>query len=58
MKLEEDLREDGEGGGQIHQLVWVNTYEGVPVPTVFPGGPSDTQLFTPWDRYIYIYIYI
>jgi hypothetical protein len=52
MKLEEDLREDGEGGGQIHQLVWVNTYEGVPVPTVFPGGPSDTQLFTPWDRYI------
>ncbi|WJX73355.1 hypothetical protein P8452_57148 [Trifolium repens] len=57
MELEEQLRDEGEAGGQTRRNVWVDPYDGVPVPEVFPGGPSDTTVLTSYPCHVARYIY-
>jgi hypothetical protein len=56
MELEEDMRE-GEAGAQTQRNVWVDPYDGLPMPDVFPGGPSDTSVLTSYPRYVARHIY-
>jgi hypothetical protein len=56
MELEEDMRE-GEAGAQTLRNVWVDPYDGLPVPDVFPGGPSDTSVLTSYPRHVARHIY-
>jgi hypothetical protein len=46
MELEEQVRDEGEASAQTRRNVWVDPYDGLHVPDVFPGGPSDTSVLT------------
>jgi hypothetical protein len=48
---------EAEGGGPNRRNVWQDPYEGLPVPDVFPGGPSDTRVLTNYSRHVARYIY-
>jgi hypothetical protein len=54
MRSEEELR---DAGGQIRRPVWVDPYDGLPLPSEFPGGPSDTTVLTGYARHVAKYIY-
>ncbi|KAK2373591.1 hypothetical protein QL285_074620 [Trifolium repens] len=51
------LDSEAEGGGPNRRNVWQDPYEGLPVPDVFPGGPSDTRVLTNYSRHVARYIY-
>jgi hypothetical protein len=52
MELEEAMTE-GEGGRPNRRNVWTDPYDGVLVPDVFPGGPSDTTVLTSYLNIIF-----
>ncbi|KAK2369667.1 hypothetical protein QL285_082783 [Trifolium repens] len=56
MELEEAMKE-GEAGGPTRRNVWTDPYDGLPMPDVFPGGPSDTRVLTSYPHHVVRYIY-
>jgi hypothetical protein len=52
---EEELRETdvATGNVQIQRSAWVDPYEGLPVPSEFPGGLSDTSVLTGYANSYY-----
>jgi hypothetical protein len=56
MELEEAMTE-GEVGGPTRRNVWIDPYDGLPVPDVFPGWTSDTRVLTSYPRHVARYIY-
>jgi hypothetical protein len=56
MELKEAMAE-GEAGGPTRRNVWVDPYNGLPVPNVFPDGPSGTTVLTSYTRLVARHIY-
>jgi hypothetical protein len=57
IEMEEQLREDGEACVPTWRNVWTKTYEGLPMPDVFPSGPLDTTVLMGYACHVARYIY-
>ncbi|WJX78401.1 hypothetical protein P8452_61629 [Trifolium repens] len=47
---------EAEGGGPDQWNVWIDPYEGLPVPDVFPGVPPHTRVLTNYPHHVARYI--